>query len=252
MGCSAAAATGMALAKPVTLTPPTEASAGIQSPIAVPRSIAAEVVGGAYVDINWPAAHPWRQSYDNLRFDADVDSSPGSTNSTPIYTFADNTKLALTTVSTPAPSYEGRLHRRYLWPVDGYFDATFKYIYGGQLYVADSLKDQALHPDVHIYTVQFHNLSAGSQSTSVSSSFLSDRVDRMTAGIPSATSSTIDGIYGDCGDCGGLDKTQWRLDSVDTVSVSASCSDLNATRLAASTSACNTLCTSLLDVHSGP
>ncbi|MEO1337163.1 MAG: hypothetical protein AAFV29_16085, partial [Myxococcota bacterium] len=32
------------------------------------------IMGGVSADVQWPASGPWYQSYDNLRFDVDIDN----------------------------------------------------------------------------------------------------------------------------------------------------------------------------------
>lgn len=200
------------------------ATAGCTGPTPARRAVGEDemttVRGGVSADITYPGANS-TQSYDNLRFTADITSGAGG--SATIGVFAGATKVGYQDVALP-----GTWDARTQWPLPGVHTARFKFLYDGDWLDAegDAVRNNVgVHPSVNVYGIRARNLDAGANSTNVSSLYMSERVDSLAAAAPTSTSNTIDGVFGQCG---GTDRTQWRL--IDTVKIASSeaCSDLDA------------------------
>lgn len=213
----------------------TSASAGYLALFETPHRIDARtplseaelnsVVGGVSADVQWPGGGPWYQSYDNLRFDVDIENHFG-TSSITMLTYANNTKVGYGTVSTPAPNHLGSYHQRYDWPFPGQHDLQIKYVHEGEIYDAagdSSLPGQSLHPDVKVHTIKFWNATSPSMSTSISPSISRGLVDSLAAAIPNRMTN-VDGIFAE--NCATLTKTQWRFAGVGTMEISDDCMDM--------------------------
>ncbi len=169
-------------------------------------SEAAAVVGGVSVDITYPANNT-AQTYDNLRFTANVTSL---INDDPSYVslWADATKVGSTTMNFTG-SETRVLDQRVSWPFPGNFDAQFKYFYDDQYWEAedDSFRsDQRVHSSVKVRPIHFWNVRQGSALPAVSSSFHAARVDSTDVARDNLANN-IDGIFAQCG---GNDRTQFR------------------------------------------
>jgi hypothetical protein len=175
----------------------------------ISASDARAITGGVAADITYPAANNTAQTYDNLRFAADI-TSAFIGEPTYVSIWADSTKVGSETMNFNAITPQ-ELDRRTMWPFPGNRDAQFKYYAEGQYFEADgdsTRLDQRLHSSVKLRAIHFWNVRQGASNPSVSSGFHAARVD---ASDPSrtATSPNIDGVFGQCG---GNDKTQFRGD----------------------------------------
>ncbi len=183
------------------------------------------IVGGVSADVQWPTQGPWYQSYDNLRFDVDIENHFGTPSIT-MLTYADNSKVGYGTVSTPGPAHLGTYHQRSEWPFPGQKDLQIKYVHDGKTYSADgdaSLPDQYLHPSVKVHTIKFWNATSPTMSTFVSSAVSKGLVDNLAAAIPTRNTN-MDGIFAE--NCPTLTKTQWRFAGVGTMQISDDCMDM--------------------------
>jgi hypothetical protein len=168
---------------------------------------AAAVSGGVSVDITYPAANNSYQTFDNLRFTANV-ISDFNTEPTYVSIWADGTKVGSETMNFVGNETKV-LDRRTNWPFPGNHDAQLKFYYDGQYYAADgdSLRtDQRLHASVKVRPIRFWTVRQGASLPSISSSFYAARVDA-TDTSRDKTSDNIDGIFGQCS---GNDRTQFR------------------------------------------
>lgn len=192
----------------------------------------AQLRGGVEANVTFPSQGNWYQSFDNLRFSANVTNAYGTPTAS-LLIAADNSKVGSATVSTPSPNFTGTLNTRTIWPFPGKFDMQIQYVDPDGNAIAatgDSLRlDQYLHPDVKVHTIKFWNSTDPSGSvTSIWSTALMAIVDRITAAIPDSTSNTIDGIY--AASCPTTTKTQWRYAGLGTINFQANCSNIALTQ----------------------
>lgn len=225
LGASALSATLAVAAGSLAARPSTSGDVPREAPTKLDDATKAAIVGGVSANVQWPAGHPWGQSYDNLRFDIEIDNAFG-TPSASVQAYADATKVGYATVSTPGPSHNGRWHARMDWPVPGQKDLQITYVHDGKTYNAEGsslLPDQYLLPDVKVHTVKFWNATSPSMSTNVSSSISRALVDNHNAAIPDRDTN-IDGIFAE--NCPVSTKTQWRFAGVGTMQISDDCMDM--------------------------
>lgn len=174
---------------------------------------AREIKGGLSVDITYPAANNASQGYDNLKFTADVQSN-FTTQPTYVSLWADNSKIAGFTMQFAGDETQ-TIDTRSRWPLGGNHDARFKLYYDGQYYEADgdSLRtDQRIASDVRVHGIRFWNVHHKGASPSLSSSFVTERVDASNVDR-AKTAANIDGIFGQCAQNG---RVQFRGTGVTT------------------------------------
>jgi len=185
------------------------------------------VTGGVQADVQWPTSNSWAQSYDNLRFDIAVTNGFG-TSSANLLMYADSSKIATQTVSTPASGFTGRWHQRVSWPLNGAYDLQIKYVdpNNGSFVNAlgtSSRLDQRLLSTIKVHKLQFWNTRSPSKQTNVSAALLSNLVDGTDPAIPDRNTN-LDGIFAHS--CPSSTKTQWRYFSTIVASVSDACIDM--------------------------
>lgn len=201
----------------------------IDKPFSLTAARMAQVRGGVEANVTFPTQGNWYQSFDNLRFAANIKNAYGL-DTTSILIAADNIKAGSAIVSTPAPNFTGTLNARTNWPFPGKFDMQIQFVTPeGDVLAAggDSLRlDQYLHPDVKVHTIKFWNSSDPSgASTSIWATPIQAIVDRLQAVIPNSTSNTIDGLY--AASCPTTTKTQWRYAGLGSISFAANCSNIS-------------------------
>ena len=186
------------------------------------------VTGGVSVDIIYPANNS-SQTYDNLRFQANIESG---FHGTPTYVslWADSTKIGSETMNFVGQETRS-WNERFNWPFPGNRDAQYKYFFNDQYFEAagdSSRTNVRLHPSVKLYGIHFWNVQDKSSTPNVSTSYTGARVDA-TSTSRSKLANNIDGIFGQCG---GTDKTQFRhngttvLDPTYNPGAGRDCSDL--------------------------
>jgi hypothetical protein len=194
----------------------------------LPETLMESIKGGVQADVVWPPGAPWGQSYDNLRFQANVISAFGQA-STSLFVFADETKVASPIVSTPAPGFSGQMHTRTRWPFPGQRTMSIRFVdSGGNLVNAagnSTLAAQYLLDTVKVHTIKFWNSSDPSgASTNLWEGALRAVVDRLEPAIPNSSSNTIDGLY--ASSCPVSTKTQWRYAGLGNINFTNTCSNI--------------------------
>jgi hypothetical protein len=195
------------------------------------RATAERVTGGANADVVYPGSNNFAQWYDNLRFQADISGDDNAT--VTIGVSADGT-FVTPSVSVQLDSQgNGTFHRRTRWPhaPGTKYDLVMRYFYGSTWYDCggDSGRtDQFLHANVKVHRVKVYNTNSGGYTTTWSSTNTSAIFDHTSSNTPGSNSNTVDGVYGQCGalQANGIDKTQFRMEGISTISIPAGCSDL--------------------------